>query len=542
MHPYRARLIGAAVLLLLGSAALLGSPWMAKLLTQELITPDESTLSRQNVVMLWILLLFIQAILGYYSSIIITTTGQKILHDLRNQVFSHVQSLPLNYQQSTQRGDTISLLVNDATSVSNFISNTVVSALPQLTVCLGAIALLAYTHLAVGVIAVLAAICFVLVVKLFGRKIRSISSILVTQHAEIVSNLEENLQQLQLVKTYNRENHELAKFAEINKSYYFNFSHYLKHSLAIMPFVNMVGACLVLVLVALLISQFESNQLTVPDLISVLLYGLLLTRPISTLAGSYGTLQNTLAAAHRLQSVLEIKAEAKFDPDRPLVVSEGVIEFKNVSFSYPDSQPILQQASFTLSGKTCSAIVGPNGIGKSTLAKIILRFVEDYSGQVFIDGQSISDFPPPNVRACCAFVDQRPILISGTIWDNLKYGASNISDKDILNLLDRTNNTNWIQQLPNGFNTEVGERGMRLSGGQSQKIALCQALLTKPNILLLDEPTSMIDTTSAEWFENYRDELTNKTVIIITHDKRISDQTQNVFILKDKTLKAAKQN
>lgn len=515
---------------------------MAKLLTQELLTPNESSFSKQQVIQLWILLLVVQAALGYYSSIIITTTGQKILHDLRNQVYSHVQSLPLAYQQSTQRGDTISLLVNDATSVSNFISNTVVSALPQLTVCLGAIALLTYTHLFFGAVAVLAAICFVLVVKLIGRKIRLISSTLVKQHAEIVSNLEENLQQLQLVKTYNRENHQLTKFAEINKSYYLNFSHYLKQSLAIMPFVNMVGACLVLVLVALLISQLENNQLTVPELVSVLLYGLLLTRPISTLAGSYGSLQNTLAATHRLQNVFEIKAEASYDHDKPLIVSEGVIEFRDVSFSYPSSQPILQRASFTLQGNTCSAIVGPNGIGKSTFAKIILRFVDNYSGHVFIDGQSISDFPPPNVRARCAFVDQRPVLINGTIWDNLKYGAPGISDEDIFNLLNRTNNTGWIQQLPNGFYTAVGERGMRLSGGQSQKIALCQALLTKPNILLLDEPTSMIDTTSAEWFANYRAEFTNKTVIIITHDERISNQTQNVFVMADTTLKVVRQN
>lgn len=536
MRPYRLQLIGAVVLMALSSAALLGSPWLAKLLTQAIVSPTESSLSKVQIISVWVVLLLIQAVLGFTSSLLMSTTGQRILHDLRNKIFSHVQRLPLTYQSTTKRGDTLSLFTNDAGAVSQFISNTAVAALPQVMVCLGAIVMLTHTHLPFGISAIVAAVGFVLAMKIYGRRIRGLSSILVTQHAQVVASLEQNLQQLPLVKNFNAEAKELKKFSVLNSSFFDTFCRYLKHSQAIMPAVNLVGACLVLVFVALLLSQLENNQLSVPDLVSILLYGFLLTRPISALAASYGLLQSTLAASQRLQTVFSVPEEAEYDSLKQLKVQNGDVEFSSVSFSYPDGQPILNNASFTIPGKSSSAVVGLNGAGKSTVAKLLMRFLEPDSGDILIDGQSTLTIPPPNVRELCVYVNQRPVLVQGTIFENLRYAADDITDNDVVDLLSRTRNLEWVKALPQGFNTPVGEQGMKLSGGQAQRVSLCQALLAKPEVLILDEPTSMQDATSVNWFEGYAEELANRTVIVITHDDRIAALLDHEFHMSNSTL------
>jgi ATP-binding cassette subfamily B protein len=284
------------------------------------------------------------------------------------------------------------------------------------------------------------------------------------------------------------------------------------------PAITFLASAGLLLLLWLGINHVESGQLETSSLVSLLLYAMLLTQPISGLANVYGQLQRTLAATDRLQDFLAEQAEAN-DKDLPKLPSaKGMIEFESVSFAYPQREPVLNDFNLKIAAGETIAITGPNGSGKSTLAYLLMRFDKPSAGRILIDGHDIEQFDLQSVREQIGLVAQNTLLVNGTVRDNLVYGRFDASEADIKKAANAARANEFIEQLPEAYDTIIGDQGIKLSGGQRQRLSLARTLLKDPPILILDEATAMFDPEGEIAFiHESRDLIANRTVILISH-------------------------
>jgi ABC-type bacteriocin/lantibiotic exporter with double-glycine peptidase domain len=288
--------------------------------------------------------------------------------------------------------------------------------------------------------------------------------------------------------------------------------------------------------------HYQSGELTMPDLITLLMYGMLFARPMSSLANLYGQTQQALGASNRLNNIFSISPEPSSCSDDPL--QEGasitkddfneVISFKNIGFSYEPSNILLNNINIDISPNQTIVILGPNGTGKSTLLHLLVRFIEPTAGQISIGGKPLNKFDLSTLRSNIGLVSQDIALCNGTVADNIAFGYPQANFESIEQAAKKAGAHQFITELDNSYQTQVGENGILLSGGQRQLIAFARALMTEPKILLLDEPTSMIDSDArADFKDNFNDVLKDKTVIMVSHEESLADIADQVFIMKD---------
>ena len=284
------------------------------------------------------------------------------------------------------------------------------------------------------------------------------------------------------------------------------------------PAITFLASAGLLLLLWLGISHVESGQLQTSDLVSLLLYAMLLTQPISGLSNVYGQLQHTRGAADRLQAFFAEQAEPTGTQQPALSIAHGAIEFDDVSFSYPGRAPVLEHFSLKIAAGETVAITGPNGAGKSTLAYLLMRFDEPSSGRILIDGHDISQYDLASLREQIGLVAQQTLLLNGTVRDNLVYGRFDATEEETRRAASAARATDFIEQLPEAYDTVVGDQGIKLSGGQRQRLSLARTLMKRPPILILDEATAMFDPEGEQSFiDTCHDLLHQRTVMLITH-------------------------
>jgi subfamily B ATP-binding cassette protein MsbA len=517
--PYRAPLALCALLMLAESAAALAVPWLGGKLAGALLPGEAAAASGASTILAAMLALFaVQALLKFANATLLGGTGERIVSDLKVRLYDHLQALPLSFFQQRRHGETLALLTRDVYVVGDFVSGTAIAVVPLLLTVAGSLLFMFRLQPWLALLAMVAIPLFYLVTKIVGRRLRPLASELQDEHAAAIAIAEENLGMLPAIKTFTREPQESARYRrQIDRILHLT-SRQLRIQAALGPALQFVAAAGIVALLWLGGAELTRGRMTPAELVSFLLYAMLLTRPVAGLADVYGRTQSARGALARLLHALDETPEPPANVGAALPPVKGAIAFDRVSFGYPGRQPALDDVTLHVAAGETVAIVGPNGAGKSTLAHLLMRLHERGAGTIAIDGHDVAGVSLESLRRQIGVVPQHVLLFNASVRDNIAYGRPEPTDAEIEKAAKLARAHDFITALPQGYDTLIGDRGVRLSGGQQQRLALARALLKDPPILILDEATAMFDPQGeAEFLEGAREALAGRTVLLITH-------------------------
>jgi ATP-binding cassette, subfamily B, bacterial len=512
--PWRNTLALCSLLMLAETGAALAMPWLAGQFAAGLLTGAAQS---GGALLLGLLGLFaLQAMLKFANSWLLGGTAEAILADLRTRLYDQLQALPLAYFQQRRHGEILALLTNDVARLASFISGTLLSVVPLILTVVGAVLLMGRIDARLTLLVVLMMPLFYLLIKVLGRRLRPLAKELQQAHAAALAMAEENLGMLSAIKTFTREPLESARYREqIGRVVHLSRQERLIYA-ALGPSVQFLAATGMVLVLWLLGSAAQGR--TPAEMVSFLLYAALLTRPVSSLANVYGSTRQALGALERLGEVLRELPEAPPGSGHTLPPVRGQIELDNLSFAYPERSPALTGVTMHIKAGETVALTGTNGAGKSTLAHLLMRLMAPTGGRILIDGHDIAGVTLASLRSQIGVVPQHVLLFNGSVFDNIAYGRPDAPAAAVEAAARAAQAHEFISRLPQGYDSLIGDQGIRLSGGQRQRIALARALLKDPPILVLDEATAMFDPEGEKSFiVECHDTLAQRTVILITH-------------------------
>lgn len=518
--PHQATLLLVLALLTADSLAALAQPWIAGKLASAALEGGggNDLILIQRILLLWLGLIAVKSLVNFCSGYLVGNTGEKMAAKLRKRVYEHMQVLPIGYSQTHRTGESLSLLSNDAMIISNFLTTTLVSLLPLLLTLVGAFYFMTRLDLQIALVAVLLLPVYYMAMKLIGLKIRPIATDWVQAWSRMTSFVEENIGLLPVIKSFGREKVEAQRFDSRNKELLILSRRQILVQSILAPTIGFLAGAGLLLLLWLGIRQVVIHEITPGNMVSLLLYAMLMTRPVSGLANVYGEVQRALSAADRLVDFFDEQPEPPEVALPPLERVKGHIRFEKVSFAYPGRHPLLRDMDLEIKAGETIALTGLNGSGKSTLAYLLMRFIQPTSGHITIDGKDISKYSMDSIRHSVGLVAQHTLLLNGSVAENIAYGRYEASKADIERAARVSGAHEFIVELPDGYDTTIGDQGVRLSGGQRQRLSLARTLLFDPPILILDEATAMFDPQGEEEFiDGCSDLLEERTVILITH-------------------------
>jgi ATP-binding cassette, subfamily B, bacterial len=477
----------------------------------------------------------LDAICSYAEKYLTTSVGQWVTHDLRRVLYSHIQRLSLAYHDHKQTGDLISRVTSDIDAIQSFITSGLLSTLINVITLLGMVTVMFYINWRFTLIALSVAPVLFVIVYTYTRRIKKASRAVRKKEGEIVSVIEEVLGSIRVVKAFAREDYELRRLEEESlESVEISLrARGLKAKLTpIVQIIVAVGTSLVLWFGTRMVLN---TTLSAGSLIVFILYLGKMYKPMQELSKMTDAYSKAAVGYERIQEVLQTDKEVKDLPRaRPAPRFRGQIEFEHVDFYYTDDTPILKDVSLKVEAGQLAALVGPTGAGKTTIISLIPRFYDPISGTVKIDGTDVKQFRQKSLRHQISFVLQETVLFHAPLWRNIAYGKPEATRAEILRAAELANATEFIDKLPDGYNTVLGEGGMTLSGGQRQRIAIARAIIRNTPILILDEPTSDLDAASEKLVFDALDRLLEgKTTIVIAHRLSTVRKADVIFVVKD---------
>jgi subfamily B ATP-binding cassette protein MsbA len=471
---------------------------------------------------------------AYTESLLTTQIGQWIMRDLRQALYHHVQRLSLSYYDRHKTGDLISRVTSDVDAIQSFVSSSLLGMLVDILTLVGIMAVMFYFNWHFTLIALAVAPLLFWEVYTLTRRIKQATREVRKKEGEVVSVVQETLSSIRVVKAFAREDYEEDRLDKETLESIDLTIRARRFKAMLSPMVDLivaVGTCLVLWYGAGLVLK---GQLTAGSLIVFLLYLGKLYKPMRDLSKMTDSASRALIGAERVKEIIKTE-EQTYDAPGAMFAPRfrGEIEFKNVSFSYQDDRPVLRAVNFHVRPGEFAAFVGPTGAGKSTIINLIPGFYAPKKGRVLIDGEDIREFTTKSLREQISFVLQETVLFRASISQNIAYGKPDATRREIIRAARLANAHEFIEQMPEGYETLVGERGVTLSGGQRQRIAIARAIIRNSPILILDEPTSGLDASAEKLvIEALERLMEGKTTLMIAHHLETVQKADVIFVME----------
>ena len=478
------------------------------------------------------------AISSYLENYLTTSVGQSVMHDLRQTLYHHIHRLSLAEHDEKRTGDLIGRVTTDIEAIQAFITTALLGILSSVLTLVGIIGIMLYLNWRFTLISLAIAPALFVVVYIFTRRIKKASRAVRKKESELLSIVQEVFSSIRVVKAFAREDYEERRFERQSLENVETAlqARNLKGTLApIVDIIVAIGTCLMLGYGARLVL---AGQLTPGGLVLFLFYLGMMYKPMRDLSKMTDTVSKAEVGFDQIREVLDTESGMRDLPGaRRAGRFKGKIEFDKVSFGYSQDQMILKDLSFAIEPGQVAAFVGPTGGGKSTLISLVARFYDPLSGEVKIDGTNIRKYTMKSLRQQISFVLQETLLFRATVWENIAYGRPEASREEIISAAKLANAHEFIIEMPEGYDTMVGERGVSLSGGQRQRIAIARAVIRNTPILILDEPTSGLDAASEQIvFEALDRLMKGKTSIVIAHHLATIRRADIIFVVKDNAL------
>jgi ATP-binding cassette subfamily B protein len=475
---------------------------------------------------------------SYVEKYLTTSISQWVGHDLRRTVYHHIQRMSLAEHDASRTGDLITRVTSDIEAVQDFISSALLGILVSALTLSGMIGVMLYVNWRFTLMALSVAPVLFVVVYSYTRRIKKASREVRQRESELVSIVEEVLTSIRVVQAHAREDYEQRRLESESLANVEAALDARNVKAKLSPIVEVIvagGTCLVLWYGARLAL---AQQLSAGVLIVFLAYLGKMYKPMRDLSKMTETVSKAAVGYERIQEVLDIESRIRDLPSaRRARAFKGRIAFDDVGFSYGGGKPVLEHVSFAIDAGEVAAIVGPSGTGKTTLVSLIPRFYDPTSGQVAIDGSDIRTYRLKSLRDQISFVLQDTLLFRDTIWANIAYGKPDASPRAIMRAAELAHAREFIDDMPDGFDTVVGERGVMLSGGQRQRIAIARALVRDTPILILDEPTAGLDAVSERAVVDALDTLMKRrTSVVIAHRLGAIRHADVIFVLDGCTI------
>jgi ATP-binding cassette, subfamily B, bacterial len=477
----------------------------------------------------------LDAVSTYTEKYLTTSVGQWVTYDLRRSIYAHMQRLSLSFHDQNRTGDLISRVTSDVNDIQSFISSGLLSSLINVLTLCGMVGVMFWLNWRFTLIALSIAPVLFFVVYSYTRRIKSATRKVRKKESAVFSVVEEVLSSIRVVKAFARERYEQERLEDASLEEVESALRARSLKARLTPLVDVivaVGTCLVLWFGA---RMTLNGALSVGSMVLFIQYLSKMYKPMQELSKMTDTYSKAAVGYERVQEILQTDNEVRdVRGARPIKKVKGKIEFEHVSFGYNQGQPILKDINFSIDPGQVAALVGPTGVGKTTIVSLVPRFYDPSEGAVKIDGMDVRRFKQQCLRQQISYVLQESVLFHGPLWQNIAYGKPEASREEIMRAAELANAMEFIEKLPEGLDTIVGERGMTLSGGQRQRIAIARAVIRNTPILMLDEPTSGLDAASEKLvFEALDRLMEGKTTIVIAHRLSTIRRADVIYVINE---------
>ncbi len=458
-----------------------------------------------------------------------------LVEDMRVKVYDHLQKLSLRYYQDKQTGQLMSRTTNDTATFEMLIAHVVPELFANALVVIGVAAILFTKNMYLALMTLIPIPFLLLGSWIFVKKVRPNFRVAQGNLAELNATLQDNISGMKEIQIFNQQPKERGRVKKGAQNYTSAVLHALKLSAVFHPAVEAVSSFGTVIVVLIGGWLALEGNLSVADIVGFLLYLSLFYQPIGALARVIEDLQQAVAGADRVFEVLDTEPDIKDSPDAvDIGQSKGDIVFDDVSFNYIDNVPVLQNISFRAAPGEMIALVGPTGVGKTTVISLIARFYEPVSGRVTLDGRDLRDLTLSSLRNQISIVLQDIFLFNGTVAENIAYGKKDASKDQIIQAAKTARAHEFIIEMPEGYDTVIGERGVKLSGGQKQRLSIARAVLRNTPILLLDEATAAVDVETEAKIQQAIHELTeNRTIIVVAHRLSTVKKANKILVIQE---------
>ncbi len=537
LKPYRWPLVLAGLFLLLAAGATLAFPWALKQLIDQGLS---QTSSAHDLAMHFAQLFGVAAALAVFSAAryyMVSWLGERITTDVRNAVYAHVLQQSPAFFETTQSGEVLSRLTNDTTLVQTVVGSSLSMGLRNLVMGMGAVVMLVWTNpmLMLQVMAVL--VLVVLPSVYLGRRVRRLSRASQDRVADASALASEVLNAIPVVQSYTAETREAQRFTDSTTRALMTALRRIRARAFLVAFLIMASSAVLLWGLYMGTLSVRAGTSTAGELGQTVVYVILLASAFAVLGEVYGDMLRAAGATERLMELLHSDS-ALASPAQPVTgpwpAQGSTITLDEVSFHYPScpDRLAIDQLSGTIEAGQTVALVGPSGAGKTTFLDLLLRFHAPQSGRVLIDGVAIEQMALNDLREHISLVPQAPVIFSGTVLDNIRYGRPQASLAEVQAAARAAYADDFIRELPQGYDTDLGDRGVRLSGGQRQRIAIARAMLKNAPLLLLDEATSALDAQSEHMVQAALDQaMTGRTTVVIAHRLATVQRADVIWVL-----------
>ena len=518
LKPYTKDLVIIVLLLLAGIALELMMPLIQREIIDGVIASGD--VSRLGTLLIALALLYVfQQLTNVGDNYFRHVLGGKFILDLRVKLYSYLQRLSLSFYEKTSTGEIMSRVTNDVNAMENFVTHGSAFFAVDLLRLLGTIVILLWMNWQLALLVFIPIPVIILSLRSFNKRVRPIYRRTRDRLGDINARLQDNLSGIKVIQAFAQEEREKERFSYDSRSYFNAQVQGIRQWAVFFPSMDLVSQVSRVILLGVGAVMVIRGTLSLGSLVAFISYLTFLFDPLRRLVEIDNVFQGAIAAGERIIELLDQKAEVQEVPDAvDLPPLKGKVDFEGVSFAYQSGEEVLHEVSFTIQPGETVALVGPSGAGKTSIANLLCRFYDPQGGTVRVDGHDLQTVAMDSLRSQIAVVLQDTFLFNTSVRENLSYGNPKADEQEIIQAATAAYANDFIQELPEGYDTQIGERGVRLSGGQKQRLALARAILIDPAILILDEATSSVDA-EAEYLIQQALEyvLKGRTALVIAH-------------------------